>query len=118
MAERKTLEAPKKLKILFTIINRNKADFYLDVLESYDVNLQTIVYGSSFLLDGLDKQKHHDYDSAVIISVVQEEKIPTILSSYEDKYFKTRNGKGYGFSVPMDSVIGVMAYKFLANVEV
>ena len=54
-------------------------------------------------------------ENAVIISVVQEEKIPEILLAYDDKYFKKRNGKGYAFTVAMDSLIGVMAYKFLAN---
>ena len=39
------LTAPKKIKILFTIVERRKVDFYLDVLEGYEVNLQTVFYG-------------------------------------------------------------------------
>ena len=39
------LTAPKKLKILISIVERSKAAFYADVLEGFDVNLQTIVYG-------------------------------------------------------------------------
>ena len=110
----KELDAPKKLKILFTIVNRNKAEFYVDQLETFDVNLQTIVYGTHFIFDSI-YHKTIDTESAVIISVVNEEKIPEIMAAYEDKFFKIRNGNGFGFSVPMDSTIGVMAYKFLAN---
>ena len=36
------LLAPEKLKVLVTIVERNKAQFYADILEGYDVNLQTI----------------------------------------------------------------------------
>ena len=39
------LTAPQKVKLLFTIIERVKVDFYLDVLEGYEVNFQTVVYG-------------------------------------------------------------------------
>ncbi|MCR5646789.1 MAG: hypothetical protein K6F81_00720 [Acholeplasmatales bacterium] len=113
----KKLDAPIKLKVLFTIVNRNKADFYMDALETFDVNFQALIYGTNFLFDSIGEKKI-DHDSAVIISIVQEEKIPEILASYEDKYFKTRNGKGYGFVVPMDSIIGVLAYKYLANIGV
>ena len=37
------LTAPQKVKLLFTIIERVKVDFYLDVLEGYEVNFQTVV---------------------------------------------------------------------------
>ena len=40
------LDAPIKLKLLFTIVNRNKADFYMDALETFDVNFQTLVFES------------------------------------------------------------------------
>ena len=39
------LTAPNKLKILVTIIDRSKTDFYLSVLEGFDINMQTVVYG-------------------------------------------------------------------------
>ncbi len=51
----------------------------------------------------------------MIFSIVQEEKLKEILASYEDKYFKTKNGKGIAFTVPISSVIGVLLYQFLSN---
>ena len=32
--------APKKLKLLVTVVDTSKADFYIDLLHSYEVNLQ------------------------------------------------------------------------------
>ena len=113
-----SLEAPRKLKILITIINRTKTDFYLSALEGYDVNMQTVLYGRgtapteiAHMLGLVDDKK------AVILSVVSEDKINEILARYEDKFFKTKNGRGIAFTIPISSVIGVAVYRFLANLE-
>ena len=70
------LEAPKKLKILVTIVERSKSDFYLSALEGFDVNMQTLVYAKGTAskeiagLVGLN-----DDNKAMILSIVKEEKI-------------------------------------------
>lgn len=110
------LTAPKRLKILITIVERSKTDFYLDMLEGYEINLQMVSFGR-----GTAPTEMMQYlgltqsGKAVIFSVVQEDKIKRILADYEDKYFKTKNGKGIAFTVPISSVIGVMIYQFLSN---
>lgn len=110
------LEAPKKLCILVTIVERPKADFYLDVLEGYDVNLQTVIYGRGTAPTEMLHYLGLSQDSkAVIFSIVQEERIKKILASYEEKYFKTKHGKGIAFTIPISSVIGVYIYRFLSN---
>ena len=99
-------EAPKKLKILVTIVERNKADFYLSALEGFDVNLQTLIYAKGTAskdiasLVGLQ-----DDNKAAIFSVVKEDTVKEILATYEDKYFKTKRGKGVAFTIPISSVI-------------
>jgi nitrogen regulatory protein PII len=110
------LTAPKKLKILITIVDRRKSDFYLDVLEGFEVNMQTVIYGrgtaSSDMMHYLGLSQT---DKAVIVSVVKEDKIKEITAAYEDKYFKTKNGKGIAFTIPISSLIGVSIYQFLSN---
>lgn len=114
--EKQALDAPRKLSILFTIVDRRKCDFYFDVLQGYDVNYQVVLYGKGTApneiqtLLGLTNS-----DKAVIVSVVQNDYIKEILALYEDKYFKLKNGKGIAFSVSMSSMIGKMAYEYLSN---
>ena len=109
------LQAPSKLKILVTIVNRNKANFYLDILEGFDVNAQTVMFGrgtSPFAVDqllGLENQ-----EKAVLFSFIDETRVKEVLNAYEDKYFKTKNGKGVAFTIPISSMIGVMIYQFLS----
>ena len=110
------LTAPKKLKILITIVDRRKTDFYLDVLEGFEVNMQTVIYGHGTApSDMLHYLGLSQTDKAVIVSVIQEDKVKEITAAYEDKYFKTKNGKGIAFTIPISSLIGVSIYQFLSN---
>ena len=113
------LEAPRKIKILITIIPRTKTDFYLSALEGYDVNLQTVLYARGTAPSDLARMLGViDDKKAVILSVVPEDRISEVLVRYEDKYFKTKNGRGIAFTIPISSTIGIAVYKFLANLEV
>ena len=112
------LKAPKKLKILVTIVERTKTDFYLSALESFGVNMQPVLYAKgtapteiATMLGIVDSGK------ALILSVANEDIIPTIIAEYEDNYFKLRNSKGIAFTIPISSIIGVFIYNFLANNE-
>ena len=107
--------AIKKLKLLFTVVDRNKGEFYLDVLSQYEVNFQTVVSGigtaNSEILDMLGLNNH----KAVIISVIREDLADPIMKMLDEKFRTIRNGKGIAFAVPMSSVIGVNIYRFLSN---
>ncbi len=107
--------AIKKLKLLFTVVDRPKAEFYLDVLSQFEINCQMVTSGmgtaQSDLIDllGLNIQK------AVIVSVVREDMVDPVMKCLEDKFHTIKNGKGIAFAVPLSSVIGVNMYQFLSN---
>ena len=107
--------AIKKLKLLITVVDRQKGEFYLDVISQFDVNCQLAVSGlgtaTSDLVELLGLEPH----KAVIISVVREELVDAIMNTLEDKFATIRNGKGVSFAVPLSSVIGVNLYRFLSD---
>ena len=107
--------AIKKLKLLFTVVNRNKGEFFLDVISQFNVNCQMVVSGlgtaNSELVELLGLEPH----KAVILSVVREDLVDEILNCLEDKFATIRDGKGVSFAVPMSSVIGVNLYQFLSD---
>ena len=109
------LQAPEGLKALITIVDREKASFYLDVLEGYDINFQMVFYGRGTAPAEIYHYLGIDAKKAVIISFVKASKIKELLANYEDKYFKTHRGKGVAITVGIESLIGVSTYKFLAN---
>ena len=107
--------AIKKLKLLFTVVDRQKGEFYLDVISQFEVNCQMVLGGlgtaSSELVELLGLEPH----KAVILSVVREDMVDTIMNTLEDKFATIRNGKGVSFAVPLSSVIGVNLYRFLSD---
>lgn len=108
--------APQKLKLLFTIVNRSKAEFYMDLLQSFDVNMQLSVFGNGTAsTETLRYLGLSDSEKAVIISVIQESKVRDALSLLEDKFNTIKNGKGIAYTVPLTGTVGVAIYQFLSN---
>ena len=107
--------AIKKLKLLFTVVDRAKGEFYLDVISQFDVNCQLAMAGlgtaQSEILELLGLEPH----KAVILSVVREDMVESVMNTLEDKFASIRNGKGIAFAVPLSSVIGVNLYQFLSD---
>ena len=107
--------AIKKLKLLITVVDRQKGEFYLDVISQFDVNCQMALGGlgtaASELVELLGLEPH----KAVILSVVREDRVEEIMNTLEDKFATIRNGKGIAFTIPLSGVIGVNMYRFLSD---
>lgn len=108
----------KKLKLLVTIVNRKKTEFYLDYLTGFDVNFQTAVAGQGtansdtmYLLGLMDS------DKSVIFSVLREDRAEEAMQGLEEKFHTLRGGKGIAFTIPMTGVIGVAIYRFLTKAK-
>lgn len=106
--------APHKLVLLVTVVPRSKAEFYLDLLQSFEVNMQLEVsaFGTAskafgFLESALEKQ--------ALFSIIREDNVPKALAALEEKFETIRGGKGVAYTVPFTSMVGVAAYQFLSN---
>ena len=93
------LSGPHKLKILFTIVDRNKTEFYVDFIEQHQVNLQCVTFGKGTAPNNLRYLGLGDQSKSVIISIVNEENIKKLLSDLEEKFKKIKNGKGIAYTV-------------------
>ena len=106
----------KKLKLLITVVNRNKTEFFIDFISGFEVNFQTSLpaqgtaKSETLHLLGLE-----DSDKSVILSVIREDKSEEILQGLEDKFHSLRGGKGIAFTTPLTSVIGTAVYRFLSD---
>ena len=115
MANTVNESAIKKLKVLFTVVDRNKAEYYMDDISQFEVNCQMQLQGlgtaTSEIVDLLGLNIH----KAVILSVVREDMVEPIMHNLEDKFAAIKGGKGIAFAVPMSSIIGVNLYQFMSN---
>ena len=108
--------APNKLVLLVTVVNRPKAEFYVDLLQQFEVNLQLDV--SAFGTAPANMQLvSADPEKQVIFTVIREDNVKAALATLEEKFATIRGGKGIAFTVPFTSTIGVSVYRFLTNVK-
>ena len=107
---------PKGLKLLVTIVGRNKAEFYMDLLQSMEINVQMSLLASGTAnMDMLQLLGLSVSDKSVILSVVREDRARETLALLGEKFKTVRGGKGIAYTIPLSSVIGVANYRFLSN---
>ena len=105
-----------KLELLVTIVERGKAEYYMDVLQEFEVNMQCLALGhgtadaKTLGILGLSES-----EKAVIFSVIQQNKIPDALRTLDEKFKTIKNGKGIAYTLPFSSIIGTLIYGFLSN---
>ncbi len=118
VAGRNTVKS-NRLKLLITVVGRSKAEYYADLIQSLDVNMQVTAFGHGtadakmLVLLGLDNS-----EKAVIFSIIQENKVPEAVSMLEEKFKTIKDGKGVAFTVPLSSVIGTLIFSFLSNTRI
>lgn len=105
-----------KLKLMVTIVARNKAEYYIDLIQSFDVNMQAVLLGKGTASKKtLDLLGLTDTDKAVILSVIQESRVPYAMGVLDYKFKTIKGGKGIACTVAFSSVIGTLIYGFLSN---
>ena len=114
--DKKRKVAPVKLELLITVVPRAKGNFYMDLIQSYDVNMQVGVAGKGtangeiLRLLGLDGN-----EKTVIFSVVREDRLDELAYMLEQKFRSIKNGDGIAAAVPFSSMIGTLLFGFLSN---
>ena len=105
-----------RLKILVTIVNRAKADFYMDHIQSFGVNMQMVAFGKGTAPREIATAMGlADSDRAVIFSIIGEDKLRSALDSIEEKFNTIVGGKGIAYTIPMASIIGKSIFNFLSD---
>ena len=114
--EKSSMSAPEKMQLLFTVINREKTEFFVDILQGFEINLQMVLAASGTANDKvLSLLGLTDTEKSVIISAVRRDRAKDALATLDDKFNTVKGAKGIAFTVPMSSTIGVAIYQFLAN---
>ena len=83
-----------KAKMLITIVDRNKTEFYADVLSQFDSNLQLIIYGNGTANNKILDNLGLNNEKGIILSVVRSDIIKKALNTLDEKFRTIRNGKG------------------------
>ena len=105
-----------RLELLVTIVRRKKADFYKDLIQSFDVNMQlTVLAHGTASTEVQEYLGLDDMNKIAILSVIRKENAGKALMAIEERFENIKNGKGIAFTIPMTSIIGVTLFGFLSN---
>ena len=108
--------APKRLKLLVTVVDRAKAEFYMDLLQDFEINMQISAAASGTATsDILHLMGIEESEKRVILSLVREDRAAAALAMLDEKFKTIKKGKGIAMTVPLTGVIGVSIYRFLSN---
>ncbi|MDE7164675.1 MAG: hypothetical protein K2O04_04545 [Clostridiales bacterium] len=105
-----------RLEMLITIVGRNKGEYYADLIQSFDVNMQFIAMGHGTAdAKTLSMFGFTDSDKVVIFSVIQGNKLQAALDALEEKFRTIKNGKGIAYTVPLSGVSGPRRFGLLSH---
>ena len=108
--------ASEKLELLITVVNRNKAEYFVDLIQSFDVNLQlTVLSRGTANAKMMELLGLTDNEKMVIFSVIRQRNSCDALAMLEEKFKTICGGNGIAFTVSLSSVIGTLIYGFLSN---
>ena len=114
-AEQKKNKAPIKLELIITIVPKKKAEFYIDLIQSFEVNFQTYMLASGTASNEILNYLGQVTDKIAIFSLARADKVDDILYALEQKFNTIRGGKGIAATLPLTSIIGTSIYTFLCN---
>ena len=113
-----SMRSPHKLKILFTVVNRPKTEFFVDLIQTFEANVQLVLSATGTAnAELLNYLGLSSTEKSVIISIIRDDREKELLSTLEERFKTIKNGKGIAYTVPMSSTIGVAIYQFLSNTK-
>ena len=109
-------QGPRKLKLLVTVVAENKVEYFLDLIQSFSVNLQFCTAGhGTASSEVLHLMGLEGGEKKVIFSLVREDMAKEALKKLQEKFDTIKNGKGIAMTLPLSGVIGVSIYQFLCD---
>lgn len=108
--------SPHKLELLITVVPRKKAAFYMDLIQSFDANMQVSVPAQGTADSEIMRYLGlTDTDKTAIFSVVREEQLDELTEALAQKFRSIKNGEGIAAAIPFTSMIGTLLFGFLSN---
>jgi len=105
-----------KCKLLVTVVDHRKEDFFADYIQANGANLQLTLRGEGTAkTEMLRMLGLTESEKSVLLSVVAEDKVRALCDGLADKFKTVKNGQGIAFTIPLSSIAGASVYRFLSN---
>lgn len=110
------VNSSERIDVIFTIVSEGKAENVVDVVRENGILLNIICHGRGTATSGiLEMLGLGSTEKDIILSFVKDEKSDEIIGKISKKLEFEKPGRGIAFTVPLQSVAGIMAFKFLTT---
>lgn len=111
-----TVNSSERLDVIFTIVPKGKGEQVIDLLRNNDVMVNMTCLGRGTAPSSiLEMLGIGATDKDVVLSFVKNKTSPSLLRRIAKKLDFSKPGNGISFTVPLQSVAGIMAFKFLTT---
>ncbi len=105
-----------KCKLLVTVVDHRKEDFFIDYIQENGANLQLTMRGEGTAkTEMLRMLGLTDSEKTVLFSVIREDHVRALCDGLAEKFKTVKNGQGIAFTIPLSSVVGALVYRFLSD---
>ncbi len=105
-----------KCKLLVTVVDHRKEDFFMDYIQAHGANLQMTMRGEGTAKSEMLRMLGlTESEKTVLFSVVREDNVRALCDGLAEKFKTVKNGQGIAFTIPLSSVVGASVYRFLSN---
>lgn len=106
----------EKLKLLCVIVNRNQGQFFVDSFLDQNVGAAFDVYGKGTAPREIyDIIGMSDNKKELVLALIKESDLEKVLKIIKTRFSVSKAAKGVAFTIPVNSMAGVVMYKFLTN---
>ncbi|MFA6755393.1 MAG: hypothetical protein WCR97_02640 [Bacilli bacterium] len=106
------------IKLMIIIVDRYQGDYYVEEFKKLGVSYLFITYGRGTVPSDLRHILSIDEDKKdIVFAFVKEDLMKDCLKVINERFNVSKVAKGISFSVPIDSMAGVLMYKFLTDTK-
>lgn len=118
MNQKKTVSgsALLKCKLLVTVVDHRKEDFFIDYIQAFGANLQMTMRGEGTAKSEMLRMLGlAESEKSILFSVIREDRVRAVCDGLSEKFKTVKNGQGIAFTIPLSSVVGASVYRFLSD---
>ncbi len=106
----------EKLEMLCIIVARHQGDYFIDQLMNNKIGAAFLVYGTGTATKEIyDLLGIGDTKKDIVLSLVKEGDKSSIINMINNRFAVSKKAKGIAFFAEINSLAGVLLYKFFAN---
>ena len=109
-------EKVEALALYFVIVNRGQSRYFIEKFNEIGISMNIVLYGFSSPPEDIASILGPDMlKKDIVLSFCKQSEMNKVHQIVHERFKISKLSKGVSFSVPIDSVSGVIVYKFLVD---